>query len=397
MKFIHTGDLHIGKQVHEFSMLEDQKYILDEIVNIAKEEEADAILLAGDVYDRSVPPAEAVSLLDDFLSKLTESGKKVFLISGNHDSPERLSFASEILEREGVYITGLLPDQMKEIVMKDEFGPIHVYLMPFAKPQVIRQVMTKSSEGKIPSYEESIRNYIGQTIVKEEERNLLMTHHFITNQGVEPEQSDSESLISVGGTDNIDVSTFDAFDYVALGHIHRAQKVGRDTVRYSGSPLKYSFSEVFHKKSVCVIEMKEKGNVEVRLRELNPIRDMRKIKGTLEDLVSSEVVSAGNANDYIEATLTDKEELIDPISRLRASYPNIMHLRMEQRERKEEGITEAKEAIKKMSPLEIFEEFYEKVSGREFTEEKREIMVPIIDEAVSYYHGSEKKTEGGDK
>ena len=265
MKFIHTADLHIGKVVNEFSMLEEQKHVLNQILTIVKEEKADGLILAGDIYDRSVPSAEAVVALDQFLREATKLGIQIFMISGNHDSPERIGFARSILEDKGLHIEGMIRGNMNPVAMEDEYGTLNIYMLPFAKPAIIRHLYQDET---IVTCEDGVRKIIEESGIDANNRNLLITHHFVTNTGKPPEQSESESNLLLGGAENVDASVFEAFDYAALGHIHGPQRMGRDTIRYSGSPIKYSFSEVFHKKSVTIVELKDKGDVTLSVREL---------------------------------------------------------------------------------------------------------------------------------
>ncbi len=374
MKLVHTADLHIGKVVNEFSMCKDQDYVLKQILDIVKEEEADALLIAGDVYDRSIPPAEAVNLLDEFLTELVNRNIKVFLISGNHDSPDRLNFAGSILNNSGVYIAGTFTEQMKKVSIADEYGMVHIHLLPYAKPQVMRYYL--GDEYK----EHEVEEYIKRNLKSNRERNILITHHFVTNQGVSPEQSDSEMPLSIGGTDCVDAGALKEFDYVALGHIHRGQKVKEEWIRYSGSPLKYSFSEVFHKKSVTVIELKEKGNLTIYERPLVALHDMRKIKGSLKELIKDETVQASDPNDYLQVTLTDTKELVDPIGTLRSVYPNVMQLILEKNIRTERELILVDEKIKNRSTLEIYSEFFETVTGRAFDEKRKEVIQTALEE-----------------
>jgi exonuclease SbcD len=377
MKFIHTADLHIGKFVNEFSMLKDQEFILEQILSIIEEEEADALIIAGDIYDRSIPPAEAVAVLDRFLSDLIQKNIKVFLISGNHDSPERIGFAKKILEDKGLYIAGTYDGNDRIITLEDSYGQINIHLLPFVKPAVVKYYL---KEEKIEDYNNSVQAIINHANLNKNDRNLLVTHYFITSGGMEPELSDSESVISVGGVDNVDASVFEGYDYVALGHIHRSQKIGGEHIRYAGSPIKYSFSEVHHKKSVTVIELKEKDQVIIQTRELKPLHDMRKIKGNLKALMDEKVAKEADVNDYIQATLTDTNELIDPIGTLRSVYPNTMQVIIEKNIRKEENIAHF-EKIKNRSTIEIYEEFYKVVTGQEFDESRSTLMREIIGEA----------------
>lgn len=377
MKLIHTSDLHIGKMVNEFSMLKDQEFVLKQMIDIAKEERADALLIAGDIYDRNIPPSDAVAIFDQFVSELIKEGILVLLISGNHDSPERLSFASRILEKKGFYIAGVYDGTVKNVTLTDEYGKLNIHLIPYVKPPITKHLLEKE---EIVTYENSVKAILDTIPLDKNERNILITHYFITNLGIEPECSDSETRISVGGTDNIDVSLFDDFDYVALGHIHGPQRIGRETVRYAGSPLKYSFSEVFHKKSVTVLEIKEKGDINIRMREIKPLHDLRKIKGQLEDLMSKEVYSMADTMDYLQVTLTNQEELVDPIGTLRSIYPNVMQLILEKNIRTQDSTTTKIDHMKSKSTLEIYKEFYESVTEREFDMERNLVMTMAIDD-----------------
>lgn len=377
MKLIHTSDLHIGKMVNEYSMLKDQEFVLKQIINIAKEERADALLIAGDIYDRNIPPSDAVAIFDQFVSELIKEGILVLLISGNHDSPERLSFASSILEKKGFYIAGVYDGTVKSVTLTDEYGKVNIHLIPYVKPPITKHLLEND---EIVTYENSVKAILDTIPLEKKERNILITHYFITNLGIEPKCSDSETRISVGGTDNIDVSLFDEFDYVALGHIHGPQRIGRETVRYAGSPLKYSFSEVFHKKSVTVLEIKEKDDINISMREIKPLHDLRKIKGQLEDLMSKEVYSMTDTMDYFQVTLTNQEELVDPIGTLRSIYPNVMQLILEKNIRTQDSTTTKIDRMKSKSTLEIYKEFYESVTEREFDRERNLVMTIAIDD-----------------
>lgn len=376
MKLIHTADLHIGKMVNEFSMLKDQEYVLQQIVAVVKEENADGLIIAGDVYDRAIPPAEAVALFDHFINELFERKVPILLISGNHDSPERLSFASNILDKKGFHIAGVFDGIVKNVSFTDEYGKVNIYLLPYIKPQIVKHILGKE---EVLTYEDSVKTVLDIIPIVEEERNILVTHHFVTNLGTEPEQSDSETRISIGGADNVDVSVFKDFDYVALGHIHGPQRIGRDTVRYAGSPLKYSFSEVFHKKSITIIDLKEKGNINISTKELKPFHDLRKVKGRLEDLMSEEIYSLADTTDYLQVTLTNQEELIDPMGTLRSVYPNVMQLILEKNIRKQELTSTKVNDLKSKSTLEIYKEFYEAVTDQVFDDKREKVMEKLIE------------------
>lgn len=377
MKFIHTGDLHIGKIVNEFSMLDDQKYILKEINRLALQEKVDAVIIAGDVYDRSIPPAEAVQILDEFLTGLIENGIKVLVISGNHDSAERISFVNSILEKKGLIMEGVFRGDVKSVPFSDEYGTVTFHLLPFIKPGFIRQIYGE----ELTSYEDSVRVAIRHIDFNQQQRNVLVTHHFVTAGGKEPDTCDSEVRISVGGTDNVDVSCFDEFDYTALGHIHGASHIGAGNVYYSGSPLKYSFSEVNHRKTVQLVELKQKGEVSVQRIDLNPVRDMRKIRGKIEDLIKEDVVSLANPEDYICAVLTNEEELNDPIGMLRNYYPNVMQVIIEKKNILPDQERISAEMMKRKSSFDLFEDFFEYVSGRTLDEDRKKVLLEIMEQA----------------
>lgn len=380
MKFLHISDLHIGKVVNGFSMLRDQKFILNQIITTAQSEEVDGILLAGDIYDRSIPTKEAVSLLDEFLTKLVAIGKEVYLISGNHDSPERIDFAHNILEKKGLYISGVLKKEVKEIVREDSYGMVHIYLLPFATPKVMKYVLEQ--EDLDCTYHCCIEQFVKQMKINPDERNILVTHHFVIGNGETPIVSDSEVKNLVGGVEQVDGAIFSEFDYVALGHIHRPQKVGRKTIRYAGSPIKYSFSEVNHEKTMTIVELKEKGQVIIKEIPLIPLHDMRILKGKLSDLLQKEVVEAGNREDFVQVILTDKEELFEPMEQLRAVYPNIMQLVIEKNIKEERQVTFSSVYLTKRTTKQLFEQFYETVVGQELEETQVQLVEQLLDEVT---------------
>lgn len=378
MKLIHTADLHIGKIINEFSMIEDQKYILNQIFDIIIEEKAHGIIIAGDIYDRSIPSADAIGLLDNFFSQLVENNIKIYAISGNHDSAERIGFASSILDGKGLYIAGSFNGQVKKVQATDELGVINIYLLPFMKSTLMKYYL---EDENIITYEDCVKAMIKRLDRNCQERNILVTHYFVTNAGKAPEISDSETMISIGGVDNIDASVLEDFDYVALGHIHRPQRIGKDYIRYSGSPIKYSFSEVFHQKSVTVIELLEKGNINIKERKLKPLHDMRKIKGSLENIMDNSIAeNIAENKDYIQVTLTDHKELIDPINTLRSVYPNTMQIIMEKNQQSMDDIQLMSKEMKRKTTLEIYEQFFEKVTNRVFDSERIKVMKEIIEE-----------------
>lgn len=384
MKFLHIADLHIGKIVNEFSMLIDQKYILEQIIQIASEEQVTGVFIAGDIYDRSIPPADAVTMLDWFLSTLIQKKIKVFMVSGNHDSAERIGFAHRILDENGLYIAGEYKGTIKSISLMEGSQRINVHLLPFVKPQTVKYYEEHKAEQdkivNIKTIEEGVITALSHLELNDSECNILVTHHFVTSGTIRPEQSDSEIELSLGGIDDVDVSVFDGFDYVALGHIHRPQRIGRDTIRYAGSPLKYSFSEANQKKSVTIVDIHDTHEIQLSVRKLQPLHDMRKIKGSLKELMKEEVYALADTKDYIQATLTDTEELLDPIGTLRSVYPNIMQIILDKNQKEVEYKEQRYEERKSKSAMELFQEFYEQVTGREFDENKREVMSTIMEE-----------------
>ena len=345
MKFVHTGDLHIGKIVNGFSMIEDQRYILKQVYEISRREKADALVLAGDIYDRAIPPADAVVLFNDFLTDMVRAGIPVLMISGNHDSPERLGFADAILEEEGIYIAGVYKEELKKVEIADTYGNVSFVLMPFVKPASVGAKTSGEAVGNMLSMEKGRKeDNIDKDDMDKDNKNkegedgirrVLVTHYFVTDQGREPELSDGETTIHVGGLDNVEASLFDGFDYVALGHIHKPQKIGEREVYYAGAPLAYSFSEAGQEKGINLVEMGKKGEVTMRRIPLKPLHEMRRIRGKLQELMQPEVVEAAQAEDYIRAELTDEEELIDPIGTLRSVYPNVMQILLTKNEKKE--------------------------------------------------------------
>ena len=385
MRILHTADLHIGKTVNNFNMLEDQKCVLTQMVDIVKEKNVQAFIIAGDVYDRSIPTAEAVSVFNEFIEKLHNTGVEIFCISGNHDSPERISFAQEILEKKGVHFAGVYKGTCKQVCLSDEAGPVVFTLMPFVKPAFLEETTSDAA----------VRHMLKDTPRDISARQVLITHYFVTNGGHIPELSDSESHISVGGLDNVDCSCFEGFHYTALGHIHKPQRMDRvqseerteeqtevvnGPVVYAGSPLAYSFSECGQEKSVVLVELDESGRVSMECIPLRPRRRMRKLKGDLISLTDPMVVSMESCEDYLQITLTDEEELIDPIGTLRRVYPNVMQLLFEKREKELSGEFDAGIEMKKKRTDELFNEFYELIRGHEMDEARKKVIQEVIEE-----------------
>jgi len=379
MRILHLADLHIGKRVNGFSMLEDQKYILNQILGIVKERQTEVVLIAGDVYDKAIPSAEAVEVFDDFLTKLVEAKQKVLLISGNHDSEERLAFASQVMKKSGVYFAPVFSGNIEKVTLQDECGNIHFYMLPYMKPtkavENLKKLLNESDATTLESATTSKRLTNNECEkINKTERNILLAHQFLT--GATPSESEE---FSVGGIENIDAQMFEDFDYVALGHIHRAQQVGKEYIRYAGTPLKYSFSEVNHKKSVTIVEIKEKGTVLAELVTLKPLRDMRELKGTYIELTARENYQDADTNDYVHITLTDEEDIIDVIAKLRFIYPNLMKLDYDNtRTRSRQNIC-MEEQVEQKSPMELFSDFYLQQNNQEMTKEQYEFAKQILE------------------
>ena len=373
MKFMHLSDLHLGKRVNEFSMLEDQVYILNKIVNIIDEEKPAAIILAGDIYDKPIPPAEAVELFDDFLYKLSQRNLKVFIISGNHDSAERIAFGARLFDKTGIYMSPVYTGNISPIEMSDEFGKINIYMLPFIKPVHVRRYFPDT---EITSYTDAVSTVIENMHLDTGIRNILITHQFVTGAS----RTESED-ISVGGSDNVNADVFFDFDYVALGHIHRSQSCSSEYIRYSGTPLKYSFSESKDTKSITVIDIKEKGTIKLDFIPLTPLRDMVEIKGTYDDLMlKSFYENTTYPNDYVHITLTDEEDIPDVITKLRVVYKNIMKLDYDNQRTRSNSEINLINDMESKSPLELFDIFYDSRNGQPLNNEQREFMESIIED-----------------
>ena len=374
MKLIHLSDLHIGKRVNEFSMLEDQQHILFNILNIIENHKPDGVIIAGDVYDKAVPSAEAVELFDDFLFRLYKKNLKVFIISGNHDSAERIAFGGRLMNKSGIYMSPVYNGEINPITLEDEFGEINFYLLPFIKPLQVRRFFP---ENNIESYTDAIKTVTDSMEIDKSKRNLLITHQFVTGAS----RTESEDL-SVGGTDNVDASVFADFDYVALGHIHRSQKCGGgEFIRYCGTPLKYSFSEANDKKTVTLLELKAKGDISLDFIELTPKRDMVELRGTYNELtLKSFWENTTYTEDYMHITLTDEEYIPDAIAKLRTIYKNIMKLDYDNTRTRTKNEIIGAEITKNKTTLEHFCEFYELRNGIPPSEDQKNFLSKIIDE-----------------
>lgn len=373
MKFVHLSDLHIGKKVNEYSMIEDQEYILKKIINVIDEEKPEGVIIAGDVYDKSVPSAEAVELFDDFLVRLSKRNLYVFVISGNHDSPERIAFGGRLMEQSRVYMSPVYNGNVNPITLEDEYGKINVWMLPFVKPVHVRRF---NEDADITSYTDAMRIAISNLNVDVNDRNIMITHQFVTGA----ERTESEE-ISVGGTDNVDVSVFDAFDYTALGHIHRPQNCNLEKVRYCGTPLKYSFSEAKDNKSVTVVELKEKGSLDVKTETLVPMRDMVEIKGKYDDIMLRDFYKDTTwQEDYTHITLTDEEDIIDAIGKLRTVYHNLMKLDYDNKRTRSVNSIDAAKDVESKSNYELFAEFYEMQNNQPMSDEQSEFVKNLIEE-----------------
>ena len=372
MKFIHLSDLHLGKRVNEYSMLEDQKYILTKIINVVDEEKPDGVLIAGDVYDKSVPSAETVSLFDDFLTRLAKRNLQVFIISGNHDSPERMSFGSRLMDQSGIHISQVYNGKVTPFAISDEHGNVNVYMLPFIKPVHVRRFF----EEEIETYTDAIRVAVAEMNIDQSGRNILITHQFVTGAL----RSESEDL-SVGGSDNVEVSVFDGFDYVALGHIHSPQNCTSERVRYCGTPLKYSFSEVKDKKSVTIVELANKGNLTIRTVPLDPMRDMVEIKGKYDDIMlKSFYENTTYQEDYVHITLTDEEDIVDAIGKLRTVYHNLMKLDYDNRRTRSVAQVDGAVDVETKTPIELFSDFYELQNNQPMSDEQKAFVEDLIEQ-----------------
>ena len=375
MKFLHLADLHLGKRVNGFSMLEDQAHILRQILAILDDEQPDGVLIAGDVYDKSVPSVEAVELLDGFLTELRARGVPVLLISGNHDSPERLAFGGRVMDSCGIHISPVYDGALAPVTLHDEFGPVHVWLLPFVKPAHVRRWFP---DADIESYTDAVAEAVAHMDIDTAARNVLVTHQFVTGGA----RSGSEEL-SVGGTDNVDSGVFAPFDYVALGHLHGAQHIGRETIRYAGSPLKYSFSEARQHKSVTVVTLGEKGAVDVRTVPLTPLRDLREIRGSYDELTARSFYEHTTyRSDYLHLILTDEQDVFDAVGRLRAIYPYLMTLDYDNARTRAAGGTSVSAETERRTPLELFEALYQRQNHRPMSEVQRAYIAQLMEQIM---------------
>ena len=379
MKLIHLSDLHIGIRLNEYSLADDQHFILDEILKIIKDEKPDAVIIAGDVYDKTTPSDEAVTILDEFLCALAQLDLSVFIISGNHDSAYRLSFANRLIEPGGIHISHVYNGETDFRTIQDEYGKVNIYMLPFVKPVHIRKFF---SDAEINSYTDAVAVAVDNMKIDRRERNVLITHQFVTGA----ERSDSED-ISVGGSDNIDAAVFDAFDYVALGHIHNAQNIKSERIRYCGTPLKYSISEANCDKSLTVVELKEKSSesdycdISVRTVPLKPKRNVVRLKGSYRELTERGFYeNTSYKTDFVHITLTDEDDITDAVGKLRIIYPNLLGLAYDNRRTAASGSLSEIADVERLSPQELFEEFYKIQNNSDMTDEQKIFIQKIIDE-----------------
>lgn len=373
---MHLADLHLGKRVNGFSMMEDQEYILNRILEIMEEEQPDGLLIAGDVYDKTIPPAEAVRLMDDFLTAVAAKHVPVFLISGNHDSAERVAFGHQLMQGSGIWISPVYDGIIRHHTLEDRWGEVNIYLIPFLRPSVVRSFFP---DVEIEDYTDALRTIIEDLQVDTSRRNVVLAHQFVTAAGALPETCDSEQL-SVGGLDRVDGSVFSPFDYTALGHLHGPQRVGSETIRYAGSPLKYSFSELHQKKSVTVAELRAKGEMEIRQIPLQPRREMIELRGTFEEILEEARKKGELQTDYYHMILTDETDVVDALSRLREYYPNIMLLDYDNRRTRSQKEVEQLDRVEERTPGELFAALYEQQNGQEMDSDRKEYLDGLIRE-----------------
>lgn len=371
MKLMHLSDLHLGKRVNEYSMLPDQKYILDQILCILDAEQPDALLIAGDVYDKSVAPAEAIELFDGFLVALAARKVPTFVSSGNHDSPERLAFGGRLMDAKGIYLSPVYDGTCRKVTLEDAHGQVDIYMLPFVKPSLVRRFFP---EQEISSYTDAVTAAVHAMEIDTSRRNVLLAHQFVTGANT----CESEEL-SVGGLENVDASVFEGFDYVALGHIHGPQNVGSQRIRYCGTPLKYSFSECSHQKSVTLAQLEGPGQLTLRTVPLIPRRDLAVLRGSFAELTDR--VFWENTTwpeDYTHIVLTDEEEIPEAMSKLRPVYHNIMKLSYDNTRTRANRPIAGDAQVKTKSPLELFSDFFRQQNNRDMGPEQTAYITDLI-------------------
>lgn len=378
MRFLHLADLHIGKRVNGFSMIEDQKFVFEQVYNVIENEKIDGIIMAGDIYDKPVPSAEAVKLFDEMLTRLVSINLPIFVISGNHDSAERIGFGSDILSAAKVYMSRVYNGNLQKIELEDDYGKINVYLLPFIKPATVKNIY---KEAEIKDYDDALEYVLSQEKIDKTKRNVIVSHQFVTGAL----RSESEE-VSVGGLDNVSVENYEAFDYVALGHIHRAQQMGRESARYAGTLLKYSFSEEKHNKSMTIVDLKEKGNIEIKEIPVKPLHDLKTIKGKFSKITSEEFYKELKKEDYYRAVITDEDDILNAIGKLKSIYPNLMSMEYDNTRTRSYSVVDNVETGETKSPLDYFEEFFEKQNGRKMSEKQRNYLLEILGEAREESH-----------
>ena len=376
MKFIHISDLHIGKRVHDKTLIDEQVHILDQICDIVCEKAPDAVLIAGDVYDKSVPSAEAVLLLDRFLTRLSSLCSHVFIISGNHDSAERIAFGARLMYSKGIYLSPVYDGSSEPVTLSDEYGDVDIYMLPYIRPVNVRHFLPDEEKEEVDSYDSAVRKAIGNMKMDPERRNVLITHQFVTGS----ERSESED-VNVGGLDNVDASAFNGFDYVALGHLHRPQDCGDERIRYSGSPLKYSFSEVNDRKSATLITLDEKGAIIREFIPLTPLHDWHDLRGTYDELTARDFYAGKPwTEDFVRITLTDEHDIPDAVGKLRTIYHNLMELRYDnKRTRSGNAAPESLAGDTEKTPMELFGELYLKQNGDVMNQQQEDYVKKVVE------------------
>ncbi len=369
MRLVHISDLHIGKRLIERSLLEDQKYILKKIETIIYKENFDGVLIAGDIYDKAVPSSEAVELFNDFLTNLAKHDIKVFMISGNHDSAERIGFGSFMMSKAGVYVSPSYNGEIKVATLNDEYGDVNIYLLPFIKPAYVKSYYP---DADIETYTDALKFVIEKMNVDKSKRNILLAHQFVGHA-----QKDGSEEASIGGLDVVDDNIFDDFDYVALGHIHKKQTL-KGKIRYCGTPLQYSFSENKNINSLTVVELKQKGDLKISEIELEAKRKLIQIKGTFEELTSEEFYKDLNRDDYYGVTLTNEDDVVDGANKLRAIYPNMLKLEYDNKRTNAARTITTIDGLEDKSTLDLFKEFYEKLNGKQMSKEEEKYMDKAI-------------------
>lgn len=371
MRFLHLADLHLGKRVNEFSMIEDQKYVLKQILNIIDQHQVQSVLMAGDIYDKSVPSAEAVLLLNDFLTELSKKGIKTFVISGNHDSAERIGFGSDIMSMAGIYMAKPYGGEIEKITLEDKYGEINIHMLPFIKPAIVKHIY---KDEEIITYDNAMAVVMEHTDIDVSKRNILIAHQYVSGA----DRCESEN-VSIGGIDEVSGEHFKDFDYVALGHLHGPQHVYSENIRYAGTLLKYSFSEVSHHKNALIVDVKEKGDISYERIDIKPLHDMQEIKGSYDELTAKSFYEEMDTEDYFHVTLTDEEDKVNALELLRTIYPNIMKLDYDNKRTRKNREVMLTERVEEKSPQELFEEFYEMRNNIPMTDAQREIIDDLVE------------------